>query len=717
MDGSLASARTEGSSNISPPVNQDCAAVNSMVPFVDPVNCCGSPERQNVGYYEIECSSDGSRIVKLNVVWNVDGPFDECQLKICPFVSMDAITTLTELVWLRFRTTFPKDLGRLKKLEYLNFVLDVYGPLPDSLNELSNLKEMYVSIPKPVVHFTSLVNLRAYQKPLAKKNSIQFLSQKSYLSENEFTSIPTEISNLTNLKTLHMNSVKVDDIGSIRDLPHLEDLSVGSPQLASAPVTLATLTSLQSLYYCFSFVFLNVIRTLYGKIQDIEGDFSALVNLKALSLDSTRLHTLKDFRSPPNLEEVRLGYCEFEIFPDAFQNVSSLKTISFQSNYLKSLPEFHKFPPNLSMLDIRNNCIPAAVNVSLPFINGLDDKRNQEECDGHVIPADLPSEPTSTSSTSSTLFLSTRDVVATTGSASPTGTFSTLISNIIPTEPSNSRLPQVTVFAVAPNPDTPTLLPSNSISPSQGVDRPLPSDVSGPTGDDSNSRSSFLKSNAVLATLAATGVILIVSIALLAVWISRRRRARDMTTLEPSQESLEQVPSNNVAETPRNASSLSVLESGSAFQGREYSSGKLFPDDEHQDRLPRALENGGKPESGLFAGTGVLLQTLELPESTDSRLAEQPNPSSTAAESILEWSVSDVWAWINSIGFREDVADTFRHHQIDGQRLLGLTDRILEEELGFADRRLRSSILTIRYKTFMEGPNLAEHFLPRSAAS
>ncbi|KAJ3098548.1 hypothetical protein HDU97_003931 [Phlyctochytrium planicorne] len=86
------------------------------------------------------------------------------------------------------------------------------------------------------------------------------------------------------------------------------------------------------------------------------------------------------------------------------------------------------------------------------------------------------------------------------------------------------------------------------------------------------------------------------------------------------------------------------------------------------------------------------------------------------SKSVHHWNVDEVWTWINSIGFREDVADTFKCHNVDGQRLLGLTDRILELELGIKEKKLRSSILTIRGKTFMEGRNLTSSHPVKSSS-
>ncbi|KAJ3100702.1 hypothetical protein HDU97_001989 [Phlyctochytrium planicorne] len=82
-------------------------------------------------------------------------------------------------------------------------------------------------------------------------------------------------------------------------------------------------------------------------------------------------------------------------------------------------------------------------------------------------------------------------------------------------------------------------------------------------------------------------------------------------------------------------------------------------------------------------------------------LADDTKPLQDPQTSVHTWTVQEVQTWMNSAGLREEVVEAFGRHQIDGQRLLGLTDRILEHELEVQDPRIRSSILLIRARTFM----------------
>ncbi|KAJ3115179.1 hypothetical protein HDU96_001084 [Phlyctochytrium bullatum] len=67
--------------------------------------------------------------------------------------------------------------------------------------------------------------------------------------------------------------------------------------------------------------------------------------------------------------------------------------------------------------------------------------------------------------------------------------------------------------------------------------------------------------------------------------------------------------------------------------------------------------------------------------------------SSNSHEDVLSWSPADVQRWMDSVGFRREVVEMFKAHGIDGSRLLGLTDHILENEVGITSAALRASIL------------------------
>ncbi|KAI8852061.1 hypothetical protein BC829DRAFT_385849 [Chytridium lagenaria] len=66
---------------------------------------------------------------------------------------------------------------------------------------------------------------------------------------------------------------------------------------------------------------------------------------------------------------------------------------------------------------------------------------------------------------------------------------------------------------------------------------------------------------------------------------------------------------------------------------------------------------------------------------------------------------------MTSVGFNESICDKFKEHHIDGARLLGLTNLILERDMGFESLQLRSMILSVRGRAFLERPRGAEAVL------
>ncbi|KAJ3104346.1 hypothetical protein HDU97_009319 [Phlyctochytrium planicorne] len=724
-------------------VNQDCAALHSMFPIVEASNCCGRKPQQSDGYYIIECSPDKTRIVNLELEWNPgQGSIEECQLKICPFVSFDAFTTLTELVSAQlhiytrsFRTTFPKDLGNLKKLEYLNLVLDVTGQLPESLNELVNLKLLYlsgvsnafeeeeynpISFPEEIGGLRSLqeltvnslalsslpdsiasiplTDLRLTQNHLSHFPSvITKIStlQRIDLEMNDITDVPEGFYNLVNLERITFMDNKIESIDNIRNLPKVTYLNLGSNNIKRLPAGLATLTNLKSLA-----LFSNSINT-------ITGDFSGLVNLKEF---------------PPNLQEIDVGYNDFEAVPQVFKNLSSLKSLDISRNFIKLMPDAQDIPQN-AKLQLSSNCISGSVNASSPNFEGLNEKRSRQECDEHVIPVEPPPPETSLSISS----LSQTVVVSTT--ASP---FDTTITLLTTSEAARSGLlPALSitgdgqkanfVTTGAAQLETPKTLQDHETVTATVTDRgnndqgaiPSITPNSGPKSknDESDSRS-VLPSVGVIAGVSFAAVVFVIAVAVVAMWINKwRRREFRRRMLEPA---LAPIPSplSDLETNQVQATSGVPAEHRLSLQeeGRASGEGRLFNDD----------LTGKRGEAGLFDGVRAVdgeyevkqREEYQMPGEATLAVAKPAGTGKTSMKSVLDWSVDDVFAWVNSIGFREDVADTFRRHQINGQRLLGLTDRILENELGFTEKRLRSSILTIRYKTFMEGRNLAEHFYP-----
>ncbi|KAJ3115173.1 hypothetical protein HDU96_001078 [Phlyctochytrium bullatum] len=112
------------------------------------------------------------------------------------------------------------------------------------------------------------------------------------------------------------------------------------------------------------------------------------------------------------------------------------------------------------------------------------------------------------------------------------------------------------------------------------------------------------------------------------------------------------------------------------------------------------LKNVGMAEGSSSAGPSAvpeIIAAVGLAANVGSDSA-----TSSSRENVLAWSSEDVQRWMDSVGFRREVVVIFGDHNIDGPRLLGLTDNILKQELGLESAALRSMILAVRARFFLE---------------
>ncbi|KAJ3107858.1 hypothetical protein HDU96_007758 [Phlyctochytrium bullatum] len=119
-----------------------------------------------------------------------------------------------------------------------------------------------------------------------------------------------------------------------------------------------------------------------------------------------------------------------------------------------------------------------------------------------------------------------------------------------------------------------------------------------------------------------------------------------------------------------------------------------------------------RPLVDLDAGKRVLLGDIDDLQRVQRRTDANPpivdggevfaleSVTDQVMESVLTWSNQRVITWMDSVGFNSTLINIFKDHDVDGPRLLGLTDRILESEIGISSPVLRSIILSVRAQFF-----------------
>ncbi|KAJ3109152.1 hypothetical protein HDU97_008551 [Phlyctochytrium planicorne] len=144
--------------------------------------------------------------------------------------------------------------------------------------------------------------------------------------------------------------------------------------------------------------------------------------------------------------------------------------------------------------------------------------------------------------------------------------------------------------------------------------------------------------------------------------------------------------------------------------------------DDLEGSVDDKLQTAGDFENGE---DGLRLPSIQLshapqsvnkahfPTSSEDDSAVSTNNVKPVSKSVHLWTSGEVYHWLDSVGFRDEVCEKFQEHNVDGQGLLGLTDRILKEEMGIEPLSLRNAILSIRGKSFMEGRVLSSSFLPK----
>ncbi|MEH1793142.1 leucine-rich repeat domain-containing protein [Nostoc sp.] len=169
--------------------------------------------------------------------------------------------------------------------------------------------------------------------------------KKLDLSGEGLTTLPSEIGQLTNLRSLHLSRNQLSSLPSeFGQLTNLQSLNLGSNQLSSLPLEIVQLTNLQ---------FLNLND---NQLSNLPPEIVQLTNLQTLYLRSNQLSSLPpEFGQLTNLQYLDLWGNQLSSLPPKFGKLTNLQTFYFSSNQLSSLPLEIVQLTNLQTLNLNDN--------------------------------------------------------------------------------------------------------------------------------------------------------------------------------------------------------------------------------------------------------------------------------------------------------------------------------------------------------------------------
>ncbi len=204
---------------------------------------------------------------------------------------------------------------------------------------------------------------------------------------NQLTSLPTEISELTNLEVLDLTSNQISHFPvEITALPNLLSLRLGINKIKEIPEEITQLTNLQSLDLSHnqiastwltklsSSLFFNPIKEVLeiitrltslqfldlggNGLSKIPDSISLLINLQSLNLEKNQIKEIPETISQLiSLQSLNLGRNDLKQLPEAIIQLTTLRSLDLSSNNITKFPESIKKLKNPQRLDLSGNAI------------------------------------------------------------------------------------------------------------------------------------------------------------------------------------------------------------------------------------------------------------------------------------------------------------------------------------------------------------------------
>jgi len=221
-------------------------------------------------------------------------------------------------------------------------------PISPDTTSLDLKGRKLTSLPAEITQLTNLTSLNLSQNELtsvpAEIAQLTNLTDLD-LSFNELTSLPAEISRLTNLTRLILSHTQLKNLSrEIGRLAKLSRLSLSGNQLTSLPAEIEALTNLTNLALSFN------------KLTSVPAEIARLTTLTNFDLSGNELTTLPaEIVRLPNLTALFLSGNQLTSLPPEIMLLTNLTTLGLFRNKLTSLPAEFTQLTNLSAVDLSSN--------------------------------------------------------------------------------------------------------------------------------------------------------------------------------------------------------------------------------------------------------------------------------------------------------------------------------------------------------------------------
>ncbi len=213
----------------------------------------------------------------------------------------------------------------------LNLSQNQLTTLPSEICRLTNLQQL------------NLNNNRLTTLPAEIGNLTNL--QELYLYENQLTTLPAKIVNLTNLQQFNLGGNRLTTLpAKIVNLTNLQQFNLSGNRLTTLPAEIGNLTNLRELY-------------LYeNQLTILPAEICRLTNLQQLNLYGNRLTTLPaEIGNLTNLQQFNLGGNRLTTLPTEIGKLTNLQQLDLYVNQLTALPAEIGNLNILSRLDLEHN--------------------------------------------------------------------------------------------------------------------------------------------------------------------------------------------------------------------------------------------------------------------------------------------------------------------------------------------------------------------------